>query len=110
MVDPGLADGEIRAYIGAMPKRSSKRPRDLNQLASALVDEATGEHTLTSPDRAPVVVLDAGHGARVKNQAAVELGRLGGRKGGAARAARLSKQQRSEIARKAALARWQTKR
>lgn len=43
---------------------------------------------------------------RVKNRAAVALGRLGGRKGGPARAEKLSSEQRSEIARKAALSRW----
>lgn len=41
-----------------------------------------------------------------KNPAAVELGRLGGMKGGAARAKKLSKGRRSEIARLAAAARW----
>lgn len=43
-----------------------------------------------------------------KNQAAVALGRLGGLKGGKARAAKLTPEQRSEIARKAAKARWAT--
>ncbi len=41
-----------------------------------------------------------------KNSVAVALGRLGGKKGGKARAAKLTKKQRSEIARKAAAARW----
>lgn len=41
-----------------------------------------------------------------KNPAAVELGRLGGQKGGKARAAKLSAKQRSAIAKKAAQARW----
>ncbi len=41
-----------------------------------------------------------------KNAAAVALGRLGGLKGGAARAATLSSDQRAEIARRAAIARW----
>ena len=44
-----------------------------------------------------------------KNPAAVALGRLGGLKGGKARAAKLSKKRRSEIARKAAQARWEKK-
>lgn len=44
-----------------------------------------------------------------KNAAAVELGRLGGKKGGAARAAKLTKERRSEIAKKAAQARWAKK-
>jgi len=41
-----------------------------------------------------------------KNPAAVELGRLGGKKGGPARAAKLSEKKRSEIAKRAAEARW----
>jgi hypothetical protein len=71
-----------------MPKRSSK-PRDLNALAASIVAEATGE---------PV---DDG-----KNPAAVALGRLGGQKGGRARAKSLTPERRSEIAKKAASARW----
>jgi len=74
-----------------MPKRSSK-PRDLNRLASAIVEEATGE----PPEEPP----------SDKNPAAVELGRLGGLKGGKARAAKLSAKRRSEIAKQAARARW----
>ena len=60
-----------------------------------IVDIATGE---SEEPKAP----------RPKNPAAVELGRLGGRKGGKARAAKLSAKKRSEIARKAARARWGT--
>ena len=70
-----------------MPKRSSKRqPHDVNVLAADIVAEATGDSD--------------------KNPAAVALGRLGGLKGGTARAKKLSKKRRSEIARKAAEARW----
>jgi hypothetical protein len=76
-----------------MPDRSRIRrnPADLNRLAAAIVDQATGN----APDP------DA-----EKNPAAVALGRLGGAKGGKARAAKLTAEQRSEIARKAASARW----
>jgi hypothetical protein len=74
-----------------MPKPSSK-PRGLNRLASAIVREATGE--------APEESLS------VKNPAAVELGRLGGLKGGPAGAKKLTPEERREIARKAARARW----
>lgn len=79
-----------------MPNRSSrtKRPRDINQLAKSIVDIATGEAPATPPD-------DSG-----KNPAAVALGRLGGLKGGAARAKKLTKKQRSDIARHAAAVRW----
>ena len=81
-----------------MPKRSSKNPADLNELAKAIVDETTSEDQPRAPDDD---TSDSG-----KNPAAVALGRLGGRKGGPARARKLSKEQRSEIAKKAAKARW----
>jgi hypothetical protein len=74
-----------------VPKRSRK-PRDLNALAKAVVDEATGE---ASPEP------ESG-----KDPAAVSLGRRGGLKGGPARAKKLSAKKRSEIAKKAAAARW----
>jgi hypothetical protein len=48
--------------------------------------------------------------AEEKNPAAVELGRLGTSKGGKARAEKLTKEQRVEIARKAAKARWAKRR
>ena len=76
-----------------MPDRSRKRPRDVNELARQLVDEAT--------DEAPPADPDAG-----KDPAAVALGRKGGLKGGKARAAKLTPEERSEAARKAAAARW----
>lgn len=47
---------------------------------------------------------------RRKNPAAVALGRLGGKKGGPARAEKLTPQQRTDIARTAALSRWEGKR
>lgn len=71
-----------------------KRPRDPNQLAKMIVNIATGEATEADPD--------AG-----KNPAAVALGRLGGLKGGPARAAGMTDDQRSEAAKQAATARWQ---
>ena len=73
-----------------MPKRSSK-PRDVNRMARAIVDEATGA---PKPE---------------KNPAAVALGKLGGLKGGRARADKLSAKRRSAIAKKAATARWKVK-
>lgn len=68
-------------------------PRDPNKLAKAVVDFATGQREPDPP-------------ARVKNPAAVELGRLGGKIGGKVRAANMTPQQRADSARKAALARW----
>lgn len=79
-----------------MPKRSSKLPRDLNQRAKSIVDMLTGEVPK------PVSPSDEG-----KNPAAVALGRLGGLKGGKARAKKLSASQRREIAKRAAASRWQ---
>jgi hypothetical protein len=73
-----------------------KRPRDPNQLAKFIVELATGEATEAPPP------VDDG-----KDPAAVSLGRRGGLKGGAARAAVLTPEQRTEIARKAAAKRWQ---
>ena len=78
---------------GIMPDRSRKRPRDLNALAASIVRDTTDED---KPEPA-----DDG-----KDPAAVALGRKGGLKGGKARAEKLTAEQRSEIARKAAAARW----
>ncbi len=69
-----------------MPKK------DLNQIAANIVALTTG----TKPET-------------VKNPAAVSLGRLGGLKGGKARAASMSAAKRKEIARKAAESRWTKK-
>jgi hypothetical protein len=87
-----------------MPKRSSKKskPTDISQLARAIVEEATGE---SLADQAlPKEPLK--EPTRKKNPAAVALGKLGGPKGGAARAKKLSPEQRKAIAQKAARARW----
>ncbi len=73
-----------------MPKRSSSSKRlDANQIARNVVALATGEE---QPHK--------------KNPAAVSLGRRGGLKGGKARAASLTPERRSEIAKKAAAKRW----
>jgi len=79
-----------------MPKRSSK-PRDLNSMAAAIVAQSVDPEDQGD---------DPYEG---KNPAAVELGRLGGKKGGKARAAKLTPEERSEQARKAATARWGAK-
>lgn len=78
-----------------MPKRSSshkKRPRDVNELAHRIVQEATGEAPAEPKDN--------------RDPAAVSLGRRGGLKGGPARAEKLTKKRRREIAQRAAQARW----
>jgi len=77
-----------------MPKRSGK-PRDLNAMAAAVVAQSTSEEP--EPDR-----------YEGKDPAAVELGRKGGQKGGRARAAGMTAEERSESARKAAQARWKS--
>lgn len=68
--------------------KKSKKPADLNRLAAAIVGDATDE-TPQEPET-----------SQARN------GRMGGLKGGEARAKRLSPQRRSEIARAAAKARW----
>ena len=73
-----------------------KRPRDPAQLAKLIVDIATGE----VEDRAPTPEEQG------KDPAAVRRGSRGGAKGGKARAEVLSPEQRQEIAKKAAQARW----
>jgi hypothetical protein len=78
-----------------MPDRSSKRPTDPNQLAKLIVDIAAGD-----------VNDDTGSPPAGKNPAAVALGKLGGQRGGKARANSLTPEQRKEIAAKAAAARW----
>jgi hypothetical protein len=75
-----------------MPKRSSKP--DINQIAASIVAVHTN---------------NGSNGEITKNPAAVALGRLGGLKGGKARAAALSKEQRHQIAKRAALSRWTKK-
>lgn len=76
-----------------MLKRSRKLPRDPNARAAEIVKRATDE---TEP----------GEYAEKKNPHAVALGRLGGKKGGKARAESLTKKERVDAARKAAEARW----
>jgi hypothetical protein len=76
-----------------MPDRSRKRPRDVNEIARQIVEEATGDAPKVDPDEG-------------KDPAAVALGRKGGLKGGKARAAKMTAKQRSEAAREAARARW----
>jgi hypothetical protein len=85
-----------------MQNRSSKpkRPRDFNALAHQVVAELTGTAEPTPDSAEPEDPLKA---------AAVLLGRKGGLKGGKARAASLSAEERKEIARRAARARWKSK-
>lgn len=77
-----------------MHKRPRKVPADVNTNAVRVARLATGESEPPKPKKVR------------KNPAAVALGKLGGKKGGTARAAALSPKRRSEIAKKAAEARW----
>jgi hypothetical protein len=77
-------------------KKQKKRPRELNVLAASIVGEAT--------EADEPITLDAEESP--KNPNAVALGRLGGLKGGKARAEKLTPEERSEIAKRAAKARW----
>jgi len=87
MKSPGVAALDQERFLKKGKDRSmKKRPRDPAQLAKFIVDVATGEIE-DSPGKAP-------------NRA------KGGRKGGPARAAALTPEQRSEIARAASAARW----
>ena len=73
-------------------KRTNPR-KDFTQVAFGVVQQATGE----AP---PALDIDP------KKRAAIESGRKGGVKGGTARAKKLTAEERSEIAKKAAAARW----
>ena len=77
-----------------------KRPSDVNMAAFQIVQEATKEPDKPKQDTAQ-------NPTKEKNPAAVALGRLGGLKGGPARAKKLSSKKRKEIAKKAAMARWE---
>ena len=72
-----------------------KLPTDTNKRAKSIVDIATGEKDNSISDEIRL--------------AAAALGRKGGLKGGNARAKALSPKRRSEIAKKAAAARWGSK-
>jgi hypothetical protein len=76
-----------------MKKIKAPKHADVNQLAYAIVQAATDEEP--QPEE-----------KSTKNPAAVALGRLGGLKGGKARAKKLTSERRKEIARTAATVRW----
>lgn len=78
-----------------MADQIRKRPRDPNQLAKMLVDIVAGDIEDKEPDKG-------------KDPAAVERGRLGGLKGGKARAAKMTPRQRKASALKAIKSRWRS--
>lgn len=83
-----MTDAAPPAATLTVMAKQSKKPADLNRLAAAIVGDATDETPREPESR---------HAA---------AGRLGGRKGGKARASRMTAEERSEAARKAAKARW----
>jgi hypothetical protein len=88
-----------------MPKRSSKP--DENEMAFDGLNELI--HRSETRDKGEPIDVISKHSTPEKNPAAVELGRLGGLKGGKARAEKLSARKRKAIAKKAAKARWEKK-
>ena|ERR1700736_5410972 len=113
-----------------MPTRSSKPPKqkDTQQLARSILDQiapdAEPQKPKAKPPRPPKkqdaadvdraesegMAQPQSQRPKKKNPAAVALGRLGGAKGGKARAAKLTPEKRAEIAKKAAAARWKPSR
>lgn len=87
-----------------MQKR--KLPRDSNSLAARIVALSTGQPEPDITGRSNRDTAATAKPEREKNPAAVALGRLGGLKGGKARAAKLTPRKRKAIARKAAQTRW----
>ncbi|KXK05385.1 MAG: hypothetical protein UZ03_NOB001000883 [Nitrospira sp. OLB3] len=81
--------------------KKKKPSTDVNVTAFQILQSITGEPAEEPPKKKP--------SEPEKNPAAVALGRLGGLKGGKARAEKLSTKKRSEIAKKAAKARWKSK-
>jgi len=81
-----------------MPKQRKPRQADPNIVAKSMIDAIAAKTEGRAMPEAP--------DAKPKNAAAVELGRLGGLKGGKARAEKLSQKKRESIARRASKARW----
>jgi len=79
--------------------RKKKREHDFAVTAFRVVQEATGQNE-REPEQTELELIEG------KNPHAVALGRLGGLKGGKARASKLAPEQRKEIAKKAAAKRW----
>lgn len=98
MVSDGVELIEKWLYTGSMPKRSRKKAEDANEIAFRVVQESTRDRDETPAPSPP--------SPKKKNAAAVSLGRRGGLKGGRARAAKLTAEERAESARRAANARW----
>jgi hypothetical protein len=92
----------MASTFASMPKRS--RTEDASESAYRTVQTIIERH---DPDAAAEPRPQKKLKAKRKNPAAVALGRKGGLKGGKARAAKLTAEQRSASARLAAKARWE---
>lgn len=100
-----------------MPKRSSKLPRDPSQLAAHIAAMSIGQEPPAPNDDTGELDREIDEAVekieteppKEKNPAAVALGRLGGMKGGKARARKLTPEKRAEIASNAAKSRWAVK-
>jgi hypothetical protein len=90
----------IHGFIRARKRRQTVRVKPPHRDAKEVIGK---------PGLALVVrgSLDYDYCMPKKNKAAQELGRLGGSKGGKARAANMTPEERSEAARKAVNARWE---
>jgi|SRR5271170_8118518 len=97
MISTGLCQTDKPWHDGVMPKRSAPK-RDFMQVGRVIVEQAIGEQIDGSP--LPVPPEDK------RNPHAVALGSMGGKKGGKARADKLTAGQRQAIAKQAASARW----
>ena len=90
----------LERFCYALDMKKEKLPAEFNLKARRIVEIATGQPLSENPPLTPAKEEPA------KNPHAVALGRLGGLKGGKARAKKLTKEQRKEIAKKAAETRW----
>ena len=86
-------------------RNQAKRPRDFNQRAASTVARATSEET-ESADPGLEAAQVPEPTPEERHAAAVALGRLGGKKGGPARADKMTPEERRESAQIAAQARW----
>jgi hypothetical protein len=97
MISTGLCQIDKLWHYGRMAKRSSPK-RDFMQVGRAIVEQAIGECMDGNPLPEPP--------KDTRNPHAVALGSMGGKKGGKARAKKLSTARKKAIARKAAKSRW----
>lgn len=89
-----------------MSKQRRKTRLDFAEIARSVVEQAIGEKLNGQPLEKPAEPSEPD----TRNPAAVALSKLGASKGGKARAARLGPRKRTQIARKAAKARWAKRR